>query len=145
MKVDPVGEVGRAERKFGPAKLPSGVVVTPLARRIAGEAGIDLDRIVPSGPRGRVVARDVETAVAARAGGLARSPAAPSPDRIKALYEPGSYQEIPLDSMRRTIAARLIEAKQTIPPFYPSRDVPMEPLNARRAAPAAPSPQDVRP
>jgi pyruvate dehydrogenase E2 component (dihydrolipoamide acetyltransferase) len=130
--LDPFREVRTPERNFGPAKLPSGVVVTPLARRLAGEAGIDLGRIVPSGPHGRIVARDVETAVAARTGGLARSPAAPSPDRIKALYEPGSYEEIPLDSMRRTIAARLIEAKQTIPHFYLTADVAMERLNAVR-------------
>src|SRR6266481_7475006 len=130
--LDPFREVRTPERNFGPAKLPSGVVVTPLARRLAGEAGIDVGRIVPSGPHGRIVARDVETAVAARAGGLARSPAAPSPDRIKALYEPGSYQEVPLDSMRRTIAARLIEAKQTIPHFYLAADVAIERLNAVR-------------
>jgi pyruvate dehydrogenase E2 component (dihydrolipoamide acetyltransferase) len=130
--LDPFREVRTPERNFGPAKLPSGVVVTPLARRLAGEAGIDLGRMVPSGPHGRIVARDVETAVAARAGGLASSPATPSPDRIKALYEPGSYEEIPLDSMRRTIAARLIEAKQTIPHFYLSVDVAMERLNAVR-------------
>jgi pyruvate dehydrogenase E2 component (dihydrolipoamide acetyltransferase) len=130
--LDPFREVRTPERNFGPARLPSGVVVTPLARRLAGEAGIDLGRIAPSGPHGRIVARDVETAVAARAGGFARSPATPSPDRIKALYEPGSYEEIPLDSMRRTIAARLIEAKQTIPHFYLSADVAMERLNAVR-------------
>src|SRR6266481_1547162 len=132
IKLDPFREVRTPERNYGPAKLPSGAVVTPLARRLAGEAGIDLGRVVPSGPHGRIIARDVETAVAARAGGLARSPATPSPDRIKALYEPGSYQEVPLDSMRRTIAARLIEAKQTIPHFYLSADVAMERLNAVR-------------
>jgi pyruvate dehydrogenase E2 component (dihydrolipoamide acetyltransferase) len=130
--LDPFREVRTPERNFGPAKLPSGMVVTPLARRLAGEAGIDLGGLMPSGPHGRIVARDVETAVAARAGGLARSPATPSPDRIMALYEPGSYEEIPLDSMRRTIAARLVEAKQTIPHFYLSADVGMERLNAVR-------------
>src|SRR5215472_3739190 len=129
--LDPFREVRTPERNYGPAKLANGTVVTPLARRLAGEAGIDLGRIVPSGPHGRIVARDVETAVATRAR-LARSPAAPSPDRIKALYEPGSYQEIPLDSMRRTIAARLIEAKQTIPHFYLTADVAMDRLSAVR-------------
>jgi pyruvate dehydrogenase E2 component (dihydrolipoamide acetyltransferase) len=63
---------------------------------------------------------------------LAANVQAPPPDRIKALYEPGSYQEMPLDSMRRTIAARLIEAKQTIPHFYLTADVGMERLNALR-------------
>src|ERR1700730_3308767 len=104
LMLDPFREVRTPERNYGPAKLASGAVVTPLARRLAGEAGIDLGRIASSGPNGRVVARDVETAVAARPHELARSPAAPSADRIKALYEPGSYQEIPLDNMRRTIA-----------------------------------------
>jgi pyruvate dehydrogenase E2 component (dihydrolipoamide acetyltransferase) len=131
-RLDPFREVRTPERNFGPARLPSGTVVTPLARRLAGEAGIDLTGIAPSGPHGRIVARDVETAVEARAGRLARGPAAPSPDRIKTLYEPGSYEEIPLDSMRRTIAARLIEATQTIPHFYLSADVAMERLNAVR-------------
>jgi pyruvate dehydrogenase E2 component (dihydrolipoamide acetyltransferase) len=141
--LDPFREVRTPERNYGPAKLASGTVVTPLARRLAGEAGIDLGRIVPSGPNGRIVARDVETAVATRAGRLARSPAAPSPDRIKALYEPGSYQEIPLDSMRRTIAVRLIEAKQTIPHFYLTADVTIERLNAvREEANASVEPND---
>ena len=130
--LDPFREVRTPERNFGPARLPGGAVVTPLARRLAGEAGIDLTGVVPSGPHGRIVARDVDAAVAARAGRLARSPAAPSPDRIKALYEPGSYEEIPLDSMRRTIAARLIEAKQTIPHFYLTADVAMDRLDAVR-------------
>src|ERR1700719_677246 len=125
-------EVRTPERNYGPAKLPSGAIVTPLARRLAREARIDLGRNAPSRPNGRVVARDVESAVAARAGRLARSPAAPSADRIKALYEPGSYQEIPLDNMRRTIAARLIEAKQTIPHFYLTADVAIDRLNAVR-------------
>src|SRR5262245_3681560 len=143
IKLDPFHEVRTPERNFGPAKLSSGIVVTPLARRLAGEAGIDLGRIVPSGPHGRIVARDVETAVAIRAGRLARSPAAPSPDRIKALYEPGSYQEIQLDSVRRTIAVRLIEAKQTIPHFYLTADVAIERLNAvREEANASVEPND---
>src|SRR5579883_3462800 len=115
-----------------PRPLPPGAVATPLDRRLAGEAGVDLTGVVPSGPRGRIVARDVEAAVAARTGRLARGSTAPSPDRIKALYEPGSFEEIPLDNMRRTIAARLAEAKQTIPHFYLTADVAMERLNALR-------------
>jgi pyruvate dehydrogenase E2 component (dihydrolipoamide acetyltransferase) len=134
IKLDPFGEVRTPERNWGPAKLPGGAVVTPLARRLAGEAGIDLSRIVPSGPHGRIVARDVETALADRN----RAPAigrlrAPSPERVIALFEPGSYEEIPLDSMRRTIAARLTEAKQTIPHFYLTADVDMDRLDALRA------------
>jgi pyruvate dehydrogenase E2 component (dihydrolipoamide acetyltransferase) len=130
--LDPFREVRTPERNFGPARLKSGTAVTPRARRLAGDAGIDLTGLVPSGPDGRILGRDVEAAVAARAGELARSSAAPSSDRIKAFYEPGSYEEIPLDNMRRTIAARLIEAKQTVPHFYLTADVAMERLNALR-------------
>jgi pyruvate dehydrogenase E2 component (dihydrolipoamide acetyltransferase) len=134
VKLDPFREVRTPERNWGPAKLPNGTVVTPLARRLAGEAGIDLGRVVPSGPHGRIIAHDVETALAART----RAPAisslpAPSPERVIALYEPGSYEEIPLDNMRRTIATRLTEAKQTIPHFYLTADVDMDRLNALRA------------
>ncbi len=146
--LDPFREVRTPDRNWGPAKLPGGMVVTPLARRLAGEAGIDLGHVVPSGPRGRIVARDVE-AVINRTHALhdafgTRRPQqrAPDPDRIKALYEPGSYREIPLDSMRRTIAARLIEAKQTIPHFYLSADVAIERLNAVREEANAAALQD---
>jgi pyruvate dehydrogenase E2 component (dihydrolipoamide acetyltransferase) len=130
--LDPFREVRTPQGNFGPARLASGTVVTPLARRLAGDAGIDLAGLVPSGPHGRIVGRDVEAAVAAGAGKLARSAAVPLSDRIKAFYEPGSYDELPLDSMRRTIAARLIEAKQTVPHFYLTADVAMERLNALR-------------
>jgi pyruvate dehydrogenase E2 component (dihydrolipoamide acetyltransferase) len=137
IKLDPFREVRTPERNWGPAKLSNGIVITPLARRLAGEAGIDLGRIVPTGPRGRIVARDVETAVAAR-GHTSRTlysgeVSPPSPERVKALYDPGGYQEIPLDNMRRTIAARLTEAKQTIPHFYLTADVVIDRLNALRA------------
>jgi len=146
IKLDPFHEVRTPERNFGPAKLSSGIVVTPLARRLAGEAGIDLGRIVPSGPHGRIVARDVEAVInETRHDGFATPPLqrpAPEPDRIKALYEPGSYQEIPLDGMRRTIAARLTEATQTIPHFYLTADVAIDRLNALRAEANAAMPQD---
>jgi pyruvate dehydrogenase E2 component (dihydrolipoamide acetyltransferase) len=143
IKPDPFREVRTPERNWGPAKLSNGIVITPLARRLAGEAGIDLSRVVPTGPRGRIVARDVETAVASRAGTPTTGIPATSPDRIKALYESGSYQEIPLDNMRRTIAARLTEAKQTIPHFYLTADVIIDRLDALRAeANAAVLPDD---
>jgi pyruvate dehydrogenase E2 component (dihydrolipoamide acetyltransferase) len=137
--LDPFAAVRTPDRNYGPAKLASGAVVTPLARRLAGQAGIDLTRIAASGPRGRIIARDVQSAIAAAPSGV--TPRAPSPDRIKALYAEGSYEEVPLDSMRRTIAARLVEAKQTIPHFYLTADVIIERLEAVRqeanaAAPA---------
>src|SRR5947208_3520824 len=93
----------------------------------ATEAGILLGRLAPSGAHGRILARDVETAIGNRAAPAARS-TGPSVDKVKALYEPGSYEEVPLDAMRRTIAARLVEAKQTIPHFYLSGDVTIERL-----------------
>jgi pyruvate dehydrogenase E2 component (dihydrolipoamide acetyltransferase) len=137
---DPFREVRTPERNYGPAKLASGAVVTPLARRLAGEAGIDLSRIAASGPHGRIVARDVQSAIAALPGGVARR--VPSPDRIMALYAEGTYEEVPLDSMRRTIAARLVEAKQTIPHFYLAADVAIDRLEAVRREANAAAPVD---
>src|ERR1700722_7297252 len=83
--LDPFREVRTPDRNYGPARLPSGAVVTPLARRLAGEAGIELGRVAPSGPHGRIMARDVETAIAA-GGKLVHGPAPPSADRGKGLY-----------------------------------------------------------
>jgi pyruvate dehydrogenase E2 component (dihydrolipoamide acetyltransferase) len=109
------------ERNYGPAKLASGTAVTPLARRLAGERGIDLTRISGSGPHGRIIAA---TSKRAAPGAAARR----NRDRRKrgagqALYEGIAYEEMPLDSMRRTIATRLVEAKQTIPHFYLTADL----------------------
>jgi len=125
--MDPFREVRTPERNFGPARLPGGVFVTPLARRLAGERGIDLSRISGSGPHGRIVARDVAAAPAAPA--LAASASAA---QVKALYEGTAYEEMPLDSMRRTIARRLVEANQTIPHFYLTADVEIGRLMAIR-------------
>src|SRR5436305_6697982 len=71
-KMEPFREVRTPERNYGPARLPGGTVVTPLARRLAGEAGIDLASIEGSGPHGRIVARDVEQARKAPAPTAAR-------------------------------------------------------------------------
>jgi pyruvate dehydrogenase E2 component (dihydrolipoamide acetyltransferase) len=62
IQMEPFREVRSPERNYGPARLPGGTVVTPLARRLAGEAGIDLTNIKGSGPHGRIVAADIETA-----------------------------------------------------------------------------------
>jgi len=103
---------------------------SPLARRLAKEAGIDLVRINGSGPHGRVIARDVEGAksgkglkapAAAPAGAPGIAPAM-SDKQILALYEPGSYEVIPHDGMRRTIAQRLTASTQTVPQFYLTMD-----------------------
>jgi pyruvate dehydrogenase E2 component (dihydrolipoamide acetyltransferase) len=132
------------KRNFGPATLASGAVVTPLARRLAGERGIDLSRVSGSGPHGRIIARDVESAVPHAA---APQAAGSSPAQVKALYEGVAYEEIPLDSMRRTIATRLVEAKQTIPHFYLTADLDAGRLIAMReeANAAAPKSKDGQP
>ncbi|MCU4179987.1 pyruvate dehydrogenase complex dihydrolipoamide acetyltransferase [Bosea sp. BH3] len=117
---------------------------SPLARRMAKDAGLDLSAIKGSGPHGRIVEKDVE---AAKAGGGAKpAPAAasaaasaPKPvaaplatgqsdEAVKKLFAPGSYEEIPHDGMRKTIARRLTEAKQTIPHFYVTVDCELDAL-----------------
>ena len=131
---DPFREVRTPERNYGPARLANGAAVTPLARRLAHESGVDLGRVSASGPHGRIQARDVGTAIAANGGRMTATaprpttPTAPSADKVKSLYAPGSYEEVPLDGMRRTIAARLVEAKQTIPHFYLTADVDLDEL-----------------
>jgi pyruvate dehydrogenase E2 component (dihydrolipoamide acetyltransferase) len=103
------------------------VFSSPLARRLAKDSGIDIGRIQGTGPHGRVIARDVATA---KAGGGLKVPAAPgagttpmiapsmSDQQIRALYDDGSYEVVPHDGMRRTIAQRLTASVQTIPHFY---------------------------
>ena len=131
--MDPFFEVRTPERNYGPAKLVSGTFVTPLARRLAGERGIDLSRVQGSGPHGRIVAADVEGTQpggARPAFGLATGASADqvSSSQVLALYQGVVFEEVPLDGMRRTIAARLIEAKQTIPHFYLSADAQIDTL-----------------
>ncbi len=103
---------------------------SPLARRLAKEAGVDLVRVSGSGPHGRIIARDVEEAksgkglkapAAAPAGAPAIAPSM-SDKQIRAFYEDGSYEVIPHDGMRRTIAQRLTASMQTIPHFYLTLD-----------------------
>jgi pyruvate dehydrogenase E2 component (dihydrolipoyllysine-residue acetyltransferase) len=125
IKLDPFFEVRTPTRNYGPARLPSGTFVTPLARRLAAQGGIDLGGITPSGRHGRVVARDIE---AARASGKHAAPATTPfagliADQVKALYRDVPFEEVPLDGMRKTIAERLTQAKQTIPHFYLTADV----------------------
>jgi pyruvate dehydrogenase E2 component (dihydrolipoamide acetyltransferase) len=127
--LDPFFEVRTPARNYGPAKQPGGTVATPLARRLATEGGIDLRGLKSSGPHGRIVAADVEAALAQC--GLARSAGAfggPSADQVKALYQGVPFEEVPVDGMRRTIATRLVEAKQTVPHFYLTADVELDRL-----------------
>ena len=119
------------------------VFASPLARRIAAEKGVDLTAVKGSGPHGRIVKADVEGAQAApKVAATAAAPAAAAPapaaapsvsaDAVKKLYADREYTEMPLDGMRRTIAARLTEAKQTIPHFYLRREVQLDTLMAFR-------------
>ena len=141
----PFREVRTPERNYGPAKLPGGAVVTPLARRLAGERGIDLANIKGSGPRGRIVAADVANAAPAAAGRALATGATSA--QVKALFEGVAYEELPLDSMRATIATRLTEAVQTIPTFYLTADLDIGRLLAMRAEAnnAAPKDKDGQP
>ena len=140
IKLDPFFEVRTPERNYGPARLPGGATVTPLARRLASETGIDLTRTSGSGPHGRITARDIESAPRLeRAPG---GPAGPSADEIKALYRDVPFEELPLDSMRRTIALRLVEAKQSIPHFYLTADIEIGRLLALREDANAAAPKD---
>ena len=144
--LDPFFEVRTPARNYGPARLPDGTRVTPLARRLAGEAGIDLGSLVPSGPHGRIVARDVEAVKAAKP--AAAAPPAPSPvrapsaDAVMALYRDTPFEQVPLDGMRKTIASRLVQAKQTIPHFYLTADVEIGRLLALREEANAAAPKD---
>ncbi|WP_065331205.1 pyruvate dehydrogenase complex dihydrolipoamide acetyltransferase [Tritonibacter mobilis] len=116
----------------------SRIFASPLARRIAADKGLDLSDIKGSGPRGRIIKADVENATAApkadakaapaAAPAAAAAPAGPSADAVAKMYEGRDYEEVKLDGMRKTIAARLTEAKQTIPHFYLRRDIQLDAL-----------------
>jgi pyruvate dehydrogenase E2 component (dihydrolipoamide acetyltransferase) len=111
----------------------SRVFASPLARRVAKQKGIDIATLLGSGPHGRIVMKDVETARpgAAPASKPAAAPAfapPPSDDQVLKLFAEGSYELVPHDGMRKTIARRLTEAKQTIPHYYVSVDVTIEQL-----------------
>jgi len=123
---------------------------SPLARRLAKDAGIDLARITGSGPHGRVIARDVEDAKSGK--GLKAPAAAPgaapsiapamSDQQILALFEPGSYDIVPHDGMRRTIAQRLTAATQSVPTFYLTIDCDIGRLLDAREQINAAAPKD---
>ncbi len=126
---------------------------SPLARRLAKDAGLDLARVSGSGPHGRVIARDID---AAKSGKGLRAPGAPSSAatsgaaiapsmsdaQIRALYEDGSYELIPHDSMRRTIAQRLTASVQTVPHFYVTVDCNIGKLIAAREEINSSAPKD---
>ncbi len=126
---------------------------SPLARRLAKEAGLDLNRVQGSGPHGRVIARDIEDAKSGKGlrgpggappGGAGTTSIAPlmSDQQIRALYEDGSYDFVPHDGMRRTIAQRLTASTQSIPHFYVTVDCDIGRLMAAREEINASAPKD---
>ena len=117
------------------AKDGNRIFATPLARRIAADKGLDLSTIAGSGPHGRIVKADVENATAAPKAAAAASaaPAAalasgPSSDAVIKMYEGRPFEEVKLDGMRKIIASRLTEAKQSVPHFYLRRDINLDAL-----------------
>jgi Pyruvate/2-oxoglutarate dehydrogenase complex, dihydrolipoamide acyltransferase (E2) component, and related enzymes len=118
--------------RLKPARSGEGerVFASPLARRVAKEKGLDLKSVKGSGPKGRIILRDVEGAEAAPkaaasapqasapAAAPAPKPAGASDEMTLKLFDPDSYELIPHDGMRKTIARRLTESKQTVPHFY---------------------------
>lgn len=124
---------------------------SPLARRLAKEAGVELNRVQGSGPHGRIIARDIEAATsggALRASGAVSAGVGPaiaptmSDQQIRSLYEDGSYEFVPHDGMRRTIAQRLTASVQTIPHFYETVDCHIGKLLAARDEINAAAPKD---
>ncbi|AVW90774.1 pyruvate dehydrogenase complex dihydrolipoamide acetyltransferase [Celeribacter baekdonensis] len=121
------------------------IFASPLARRIAAQKGLDLATMSGSGPKGRIVKADVENATAApkaeapkasattEAAPAKAAPTGPTADMVAKMYADRDYEEIKLDGMRKTIAARLTEAKQTIPHFYLRRDIKLDALLKFRA------------
>jgi pyruvate dehydrogenase E2 component (dihydrolipoamide acetyltransferase) len=141
----PVQAAPVAAAPVAPARAAGArVFASPLARRIAAEKGIDLAGISGSGPHGRIVKADVSgaaPAAASPAAPAAAAAAAPAPvaaavsaSAVARLYEGRVFEEVLLDGMRKTIAARLTEAKQTIPHFYLRRGVRLDALLSFREA-----------
>ncbi|NWL67573.1 pyruvate dehydrogenase complex dihydrolipoamide acetyltransferase [Bradyrhizobium elkanii] len=149
----PAAAPAAAPQAAAPAAQANGharVFSSPLARRLAKEAGIDLARITGTGPHGRVIARDVDEAKSGK--GLKAPAAAPaagpsiapsmSDKQILALFEPGSYEVVPHDGMRRTIAQRLTASVQNVPHFYLTIDCDIGKLLAAREEINAAAPKD---
>ncbi len=129
---------------------------SPLARRIAKDAGIDVSAINGSGPHGRVVRSDVEAVKSGKSQLKAPAPAAApsgsatptgmSKAQVMALFEDGSYDVVPNDGMRKVVAARLTESKQTVPHFYLTLDCRIDAmLEAREKINAAAPLKDGKP
>ena len=156
-----------APASAGPAPVSASgerIFASPLARRLASQNGLDLKAIAGSGPHGRIVQRDIEAALKSGTGkaapaaaaaapaeapkaAAAAAPAGPSKEQVLKLFAEGSYELVPHDGMRKTIAKRLTESKQTIPHFYVSVDCELDALLALRTQlnDAAPKSKDGKP
>tara|TARA_R110002096_G_scaffold144906_2_gene302241 strand:- start:69 stop:1358 length:1290 start_codon:yes stop_codon:yes gene_type:complete len=130
-------EAAPAPAPAAPKKDGERVFATPLARRIAADKGLDLTAIAGSGPHGRIVKADVESATAApkvaAVPAVSAAPATamasgPSSDAVIKMYADRPFEEVKLDGMRKIIAARLTEAKQSVPHFYLRRDINLDSL-----------------
>lgn len=126
----------------------SRVFSSPLARRIAKDAGLEISAVSGSGPKGRIIKRDVEAAIAngvtsapaaaapsaaASAAPAASKPPSMSDEQVLKLFEEGSYELVKHDGMRKTIASRLQESKQNVPHFYVAADCELDALLALRS------------
>jgi len=135
----PAGEQGQGAGHGGR------IFASPLARRLAQQAGIDLSRIAASGPHGRIVKADVEAAVAhgGATAPAARPAGAPAPGTrpAPAPTGPTPYHVVPHTTMRKVIAKRLTEAKQTVPHYYLTVDCEIDTLLKGRAALNAQAPE----
>ena len=140
----PQAAAASAPAPAAPQKDGMRIFASPLARRIAADKGLDLATVTGSGPKGRIVKADVmdaqpsatpapQTSAPAAATAPAAMPSSPSADMVARAYEGRTYEEISLNGMRKTIAARLTEAKQTVPHFYLRRDIKLDALMAFRA------------
>ncbi|MBE7731644.1 pyruvate dehydrogenase complex dihydrolipoamide acetyltransferase [Devosia faecipullorum] len=135
---------GTSAPAAAPAKTEGArVFASPLAKRLAKEAGIDLAAISGTGPKGRVVKSDVDAArsgkaplravaAPAAASAAAALPAGLSKNQVMAMFEEDTYEVVPNDGMRKVVAARLTESKQTVPHFYLTLDCKIDSLMAAR-------------
>ena len=155
---------GPAPQAKGPAAPASGrVFASPLARRVARDGGVDIAGVQGTGPHGRIIERDVRAAIAnpSKPAAAAQQPAAAAPapaapaaaapapkpagagdEQVRKMFPAGSFEEVPHDGMRKTIARRLTEAKQTIPHFYLSADCELDALMALREQINGSAPKD---
>ncbi|RTL54566.1 MAG: pyruvate dehydrogenase complex dihydrolipoamide acetyltransferase [Bradyrhizobiaceae bacterium] len=123
---------------------------SPLAKRLAKEAGIDVSRVTGTGPHGRVVARDIDEAksgkglkpAAAASGGAPSFTPGPSDAQIMSLFKPESYEAVPHDQMRKVIAQRLSASDRDIPQYYLTADCDIGKLVAAREEINALAPKD---